>query len=83
MPWRMKTVYKLLRKIQLKCTCVFTTLTYFVQKQEVSIMNSSQSAKLNMTILDKHNCQKDSAKMVYFLSEISISTRIDFEHTYK
>lgn len=75
----MKTVYKLLQKIQLKCMCVFTTLTYSVQRWEVSVMNTSQSARLNMTILDKHNCQKDSVKMVYFLSEISISTPIDFE----
>lgn len=32
-----------------------------------------------MSILEEHNCQKGSAKMVYFLSEISISTPIDFE----
>lgn len=42
-------------------------------------MNTSQSAKLNTTILEKNNCQKDSVKMVYFLSEINISTPIDFE----
>lgn len=50
-----------------------------MQKWEVSVMNTSQSTKLNTTILEKHNCQKRSVKTVYFLSEINISTPIAFE----
>jgi len=42
-------------------------------------MNTSQSDKLNTTILDQHNCQKDSVKMAHFFSEVSISASIDFE----
>lgn len=32
-----------------------------------------------MTSLEKHNCQKDFIKMLYFSSEINISTSRNFE----
>lgn len=55
-------------------TGVFTALTFSAQKQDVPVVNNSPSPKGNMTILEKHNCQKYTMKMLNSSAEIIILT---------
>lgn len=55
-------------------TGVFTALTFSAQKQDVSVMNNSPCPKMNVTILEKHNCQKYTMKMLNSSTEIIILT---------